>query len=205
VQMLQQLDMMGLTAEEFVGALEAAAQAANCRALLLIDAVNEGSGRNLWPSHLAAFLAPLERSPWIGVLLSVRSSYEQIVVPENVRSRSVSIVHEGFAEHEYDATKTFFVHYNLELPSTPLLAPEFQNPLFLKTLCQGLNASGQRRLPRGFQGLSFVFKLYLGAINERLATVLGFNPKSSLVIARALIRCGSARVIGRALVGATKS
>ena len=180
-QMLQHLDMRGLTADEFVGALEAAAQAANCRALLLIDAVNEGSGRNLWSAHLAAFLAPLERSPWIGVLLSVRSSYEKIIVPENVRSRAVSIVHRGFAEHEYDATKTFFVHYKLELPSTPLLAPEFQNPLFLKTLCQGLNASGQRRLPRGFQGLSFVFELYLGAINKRLVTVLGFNPKSSLV------------------------
>jgi hypothetical protein len=182
VQMLQQLDMMGLTAEEFVGALEAAAQAANCRALLLIDAVNEGSGRKLWPSHLAAFLAPFERSPWIGVLLSVRSSYEQIIVPENVRSRSVSVVHRGFEEHEYDATKTFFVHYNLELPSTPLLAPEFQNPLFLKTLCQGLSGSGQRRLPRGFQGISFVFELHLGAINNRLATILDFNPKSALVM-----------------------
>jgi hypothetical protein len=180
-QVLQQLDMTGLTAEEFVGALEAAAQASNCRALLLIDAVNEGSGRNLWPSHLAAFLAPLEKSPWIGVLLSVRSSYEEIIVPENVRSHAVPVVHRGFAEHEYDATKTFFVHYTLELPSTPLLAPEFQNPLFLKTLCQGLSASGQRRLPRGFQGLSFVFELYLSAINKRLATVLGFNPKSSLV------------------------
>ncbi len=180
-QALQQLDLPGLSAEEFVGALEAAAQAADCRALVLIDAVNEGSGRLIWPSHLAAFLAHLERSPWIGVLLSIRSSYEEIIVPEEVRARAVPVTHQGFAEHEYDATRTFFVHYGLELPSTPLLAPEFRNPLFLKTLCAGLNAKGERRLPRGFQGVTAVFDLYLGAINDRLASALGFNPKDSLV------------------------
>jgi hypothetical protein len=180
-QAIQQLDLPGLAAEEFVGALEAAAQAAGCRALVLIDALNEGSGRLIWPSHLAAFLAHLERSPWIGVLLSVRSSYEEIVVPEDVRARAVPVTHDGFAAHEYDATRTFFVRYGLELPSTPLLAPEFRNPLFLKTLCHGLNTKGERRLPRGFHGITAVFDLYLSAINDRLASALGFNPRDALV------------------------
>jgi hypothetical protein len=101
------------------------------------------------------------------VLLSVRSSYEEIVVPEDVRARAVPLTHDGFAEHEYDATRTFFVHYGLELPSTPLLAPEFRNPLFLKTVCRSLNAKGARRLPRGFQGITAVFDLYLTAVNDR--------------------------------------
>jgi hypothetical protein len=160
-QALQQLDLPGLSAEEFVGAVEVAAQAAGCRALVLTDAINEGSGRLIWPSHLAAFLAHLERSPWIGVLLSVRSSYEEMVVPEDVSARAVRVTHDGFAGHEYDATRTFFVHYGLELPSTPLLTPEFRNPLFLKILCRGLNTKGERRLPRGFHGITAVFDLYL--------------------------------------------
>jgi hypothetical protein len=195
-QALQQLDLPGLSAEEFVGALEAAAQAAGCRALVLIDAINEGSGRLIWPTHLAAFLAHLERSPWIGVLLSVRSSYEGIVVPEDVRARAVPVTHDGFAGHEYDATRTFFVHYGLELPSTPLLAPEFRNPLFLKTLCRGLSTKGERRLPRGFHGITAVFDSYLSAINDRLALALGFNPKDVLVrraleaLAKALVDFG---------------
>ena len=195
-QALQQLDLPGLSAEEFVGALEAAAQAAGCRALVLIDAINEGSGRLIWPSHLAAFLAHLERSPWIGVLLSVRSSYEEIVLPEDVRARAVPLTHHGFAEHEYDATRTFFVHYGLELPSTPLLTPEFRNPLFLKILCRGLNTKGERRLPRGFHGITAVVDLYLSAINDRLASTLGFNPKDALVrraleaFAKALVDVG---------------
>lgn len=180
-QVLQQLDLTTLSAEEFVGAIEMAAQVANCRALVLIDAINEGSGRLIWPSHLAAFLAHLERSPWIGVLLSVRTSYEESLIPEEVRTRAVVVTHEGFTEHEYDATRTFFAHYGLELPSTPLLSPEFRNPFFLKTLCLGLNAKGEHRLPRGFHGVTAIFDLYLSAVNDRLASTIGFNNKNHLV------------------------
>ncbi len=180
-QALQQLDLAHLSAEEFVGALEAAAQAAGSRALLVIDAINEGAGRAVWPSHLAAFLAHLERSPWIGVVLAIRSSYEEVIVPGDVRTRAAAVTHQGFIENEYDATKTFFVHYGLEFPSTPLLAPEFRNPLFLKTLCRGLNAKGERRLPRGFQGITAVFDMYLSTINERLAPSLGFDARTPLV------------------------
>ena len=180
-QALKQLDLSSLSAEEFVGALEAAAQAAGSRALVMIDALNEGAGRKIWPSHLAAFLAPLENSPWIGVVLAVRSSFEEVILPADVRSRAAIVTHPGFLGHEYDATKMFFVYYDLELPSTPLLAPEFQNPLFLKTLCLGLHAKRERRLPRGFQGISAVFDLYLDAVNERLASSLDFDSRTPLV------------------------
>ena len=147
----------------------------------MIDAINEGAGRNIWPCHLAAFLAHLERSPWIGVVLAVRSSFDEIIFPTDVRSRAAVVTHSGFSGHEYHATKTFFLHYGLELPSTPLLAPEFQNPLFLKTLCLGLNAKGERRLPRGFQGITAVFDLYLSAVNEQLASSLDFDSRTPLV------------------------
>jgi hypothetical protein len=181
-QILQQLDLPGVTAEEFVGALESAAQFANCRALLIIDAINEGSGRLIWPNHLAAFLAYFERSPWISVILSVRSSYDEIIIPEAVRKSAYSLIHNGFADHEYDATRTFFNYYGIEFPSTPLLTPEFRNPLFLKTICRGINLTGDRRIPRGFQGITSIFNIYLNAINNYLAEVLSFNPKHQLVI-----------------------
>ena len=180
-QALQQLDLRELSAEKFVGAFEAAAQAAGSKALLMIDALNEGNGRNIWPSHLAAFLAQLERSPWIGVVLAIRSTYEELIIPEEVRTRAISVTHHGFMGHEYDATKTFFVHFGLELPSTPLLAPEFRSPLFLKTLCQGLNGKGEHRLPRGFHGITAVFNLYLTSINKRLASNLDFNERTPRV------------------------
>ena len=197
-QALQQLDLRNLSAEEFVGALEAAAQAAGCRALVMIDALNEAAGRRIWPTHLSAFLAYFERSPWIGVVLAVRSSFEEVIIPEEVRNRAVPVRHQGFVEHEYDAAKIFFTYYGLELPSTPLLSPEFRNPLFLKTLCRGLQARGERRLPRGFHGITATFELFLSAINDRLARELDFNPKSPLVcralneFAKALVTTGNA-------------
>ena len=181
LQVMQHLDLAGLSAEEFTGALEAAAQASGERALIVIDAINEGTGRTIWPSHLAAFLAQVARSPWLGVVLSVRTSYEDAIVPTEVRDRALLVTHYGFREHEYDATKTFFVHFGLDLPSTPLLAPEFQNPLFLKTLCCGLRDQGHRRLPRGFHGISAVFNLYLDAVNARLAQQLGYDARKPLV------------------------
>lgn len=186
-QVLQQLDLAGSSAGEFIGALESVAQAAGCRALVMIDAINEGSGRLIWPAHLAAFLTLLEKSSWIGVVLSIRSSYENIVIPKEVQDHAFCITHQGFADHEYDATRTFFIYYGLELPSTPLLVPEFSNPLFLKTLCKGLQAKGERRLPRGFHGITVVFDLYLNAINEKLAAKIGFDPRE-LFVRKALER-----------------
>ncbi len=181
IQILQQLDLPDVSVEEFVGALESAAQTAGCRALLIIDALNEGQGRVIWPAHLAAFLVALEKSPWIGVLLSVRSTYEDVVISENIRKQAVSVTHDGFANHEYDAARTFFSYYGLEFPSTPILQPEFQNPLLLKTLCLGLQARGKRRLPRGFHGITSTLDLYLETVNKRLAKSLDFDLKDQLV------------------------
>ena len=179
-QALQQLDLVNLSAEEFVGGLESATQAAGVRALVLIDAINEGKGPQIWPTHLATFFAHLDRSPWVGVVLSIRSSYDDMV-PEDLRERAVVVTHHGFGNQQYNAARTFFKHYGLELPSAPLLAPEFQNPLFLKTLCSGLQRKGIRRLPRGFHGITAMFDLYISAINDQLSSSLDFHPRKSLV------------------------
>ena len=150
-------------------------------ALLIVDALNEGEGRAIWPAHLAAFLQVLTKSPWIGVVLSVRSEYEETLLPEQVGEQAVVVDHRGFEECEYDATKAFFEYYELEFPATPILQPEFSNPLFLKTLCHGLKEIGERRLPRGFHGITAVFDLYFDAVNRRLARSLNFNPRDRLV------------------------
>ena len=182
-QLLRLLDLREISAEEFVGALEAAAQLSGCRALVIIDALNEGNGRKIWGTHLSAFLERVKKSSWIGVILSVRSSYEEDVIPENVREQAVHITHPGFTDHEYDAVKAFFTNYNLEFPSAPILQPEFRNPLFLKTICKGLHDSGEHRMPKGFHGITAAFDLHLKAINARLAKreALDYDPKNNLV------------------------
>jgi len=179
-QTLQQLDLARFSAEEFIGALESAAQVSNSRALVMIDALNEGAGRSIWPNHMSAFLELAARSPWISVVVSVRTSYEALTLPATVSETATRVHHSGFADHEYDASKTFFQHYGIELPSTPLLAPEYRSPLFLKTMCVGLRDEGHTRLPRGFHGISQVFRLYTNAVNRKLSTSLDFDPRTQL-------------------------
>ena len=180
VQATDSLDMSGISAAEFVGALECSAQAAGVRALVLIDALNEGKGLSMWPAHLPAFLAHFAKSDWIGVVLSIRSSYDRLI-PEEVLSRAVVATHQGFGERSYEATRTFFVHYGLELPSTPLIAPEFSNPLFLKTLCQGLLGQGETRLRQDIHGATKIFDLYISSIQNRIAPRLGLSPREETV------------------------
>ena len=189
-QALQHVDMGSSSAEQFLGALESAAQTADAQALLIIDAINEGEGSAIWPDHLAAFLERVERSPWISVVMSVRSSYVDVVVPEDVKAAAVVVEHHGFSSNTYDAVRTYFDYYDIELPSAPILHPEYDNPLFLKVLCEGLRDSGVRRLPRGSQGITRVFERYLHGLNERIAKDLDFNPADNKALQALMLIAG---------------
>ena len=180
-QILQHFGIQDANTEMLIGAFEAAAQAANQRALVMIDALNESEGRRMWPDHLPAFLARVQRSPWIAVLLSVRSTYEKVVIPTEVREQAEVRTHIGFDGKEYDAAKAFFSYYGIEFPSTPILRPEFRNPLLLKLICKGLKEKGETRLPRGFHGITEAFDFYLDSVNERLAISLDYHVNDQLV------------------------
>ena len=181
-QARDQLDLGDLTMEQFVGALEAAAQATECRALFMIDAINEGEGNRIWPAHLADFLAKLSASPWIGVVLSVRTTHIDHTVPPEVRESAYEVTQRGFADNTYAAVRRFCEHYGLDFPTTPLLQPEFDNPLFLKTLCQGLQDSGRRTIPVGSEGIIKVFDRYLATIDKNLTKQLDYDPQGAVVV-----------------------
>ncbi|MYI36467.1 MAG: NACHT domain-containing protein, partial [Acidimicrobiaceae bacterium] len=180
-QALAQLDLANSSADEFIGALEAAAQAADSRALFIIDAINEGEGDVIWPAHLSPLLEQLRRSPWIATVLSVRTPYLERVVPAEVFQSAHVLEHHGFAESTYAAVRRYCEQFDLEFPTTPLLRPEFDNPLFLKTMCEGLRSTGQRRFPVGSEGITRIFDRYLDGINTRLADQLDLDPQARTV------------------------
>jgi hypothetical protein len=182
----QIIGLLGLscTKEELLGALEAAAIARNSKALIFIDALNEGEGKKLWKKHFSGMLATLSRFPRLGLAVSVRTPYEDIVIPKELDiKRLVREKHYGFANHEYQATRTFFNHFRIKRPSVPLLNPEFQNPLFLKLFCVGLHNRGLTEVPSGFHGITTVFQFLIDSVNEKLGTeeYLNFDEKSQLV------------------------
>ncbi len=181
---MQIIRMLELTCskDEFLGALEAAAQAGGARALIMIDALNEGEGKQLWHRSIAGMLKLLERNPWIGLAVSVRSSYESSVIPsELVPGRLIRVEHTGFSGHELEATTTFFDFYKIKAPSVPLLSPEFQNPLFLKLFCKGLENQDLNEIPRGLQGITAIFDFFIESANSKLSKILDYDPASDPV------------------------
>ena len=82
-QILQQLDLPDCRVAEFLGALDAAAEAAGSRAVVAIDALNERHGLQLWRDRLAGFLKGFEAFPRVSVILTLRSTYEaHLPVPQ---------------------------------------------------------------------------------------------------------------------------
>jgi len=184
-QIINQLRLSCQNRNEFLGALEAAAQARNSKAIIIIDALNEGEGKTLWKKHLAGMLAVLARYPRLAIAISVRSSYEQTVIPERlVQDKLVRVDHYGFAQHEYEATRTFFDFFGIERPSIPILTPEFQNPLFLKIFCKGLKKRGLTRVPTGLHGITAIFQFFIESVNKKLAQpeYLDFDEKQHFVL-----------------------
>ncbi len=183
-QVARSLGLPGdLDRDSLLGALEAAAQAWGRRFLLVIDAINEGDGRRLWATHLPAILAHIRRSPWVGIVLSVRTDFEGSCVSPTLHEHLVRVVHQGFAGVEFEATQRFFEHYEITAPSMPLLLPEYRNPLFLKVLCESLQARGLHCIPAGLSGITQVLRFWMDAIDSKLARedAMDLDPKGRIV------------------------
>ncbi|MBL0741079.1 hypothetical protein [Chryseolinea lacunae] len=170
----------------FLGALNAKGQAKQSRIIIFIDAINEGEGRVVWPNRLSPFIESIKEYSWIGLVLSVRTSFVPLIASrEDLDDHIITRVeHHGFKGLEHQAAATFFDHYSIELPDTPILNPEFQNPLFLKLFCESLKKRGLRKIPEGYEGLTSIFQGFLESVDKRLAqpSALFYDEQKKLVI-----------------------
>jgi hypothetical protein len=158
------------TKEELLSTLNDIGRQIGSRVLILVDALNEGDGKAIWPNELAGFISEVGRYPFIGLVLTVRSVYWDAVVPRPVQAdpKITKITHEGFRGNEYAALKLFCAYYGLQQPNFPILAPEYGNPLFLQLVCEGVQASPDKKFPQGFQGISRLFGFYIQSVNRKL-------------------------------------
>lgn len=141
------------------------------RVLLMIDALNEGNQATLWKERLPGLIKSLEVYPAIGLVVSVRDTYFEDVIPERPEtSCSATIIeHKGFKGLEYEAVRQFCIAYELNLPNVPILTPEFCNPLFLKIVCDTLEISGEKDFPKGFNGVSALFNQYFKNLDQKFS------------------------------------
>lgn len=178
----QSLDLHQFSNNQVLGAIDAAGEAANCRALIVIDAINEGPRRDQWRDFIRGFLSDISRFENISLLISCRSTYCRYMLPDSVDDNClVQIHHQGFQGFEHRAAEKYLSAQGISKPSTPILAPEFSNPLFLKTCCKALRSSGQRSFPKGLSGLTQLFEFYLESVENTIAVRKQYSPAEKIV------------------------
>lgn len=165
--------------DELLTALNEAGKDKNSRALIMIDAINEGAGKGLWRKYVEQLLDDLKDYPYIGLALSVRNGFETSVLIEKQLGMFVTEEHFGFQYNEWEAVTRFFKAFKIKLPEIPVLTPEFQNPLFLKLFCQAFEKS--RRSIKGHAGATHIFEAYIKRLNNQLAKEVGFSKEQKIV------------------------
>lgn len=152
---------------ELLSELNSIGKQIGSRVLILIDAINEGGGFDLWYTRIGSFINEFLNYPYIGLTLSIRSTYIDYVIPAYVlKNPKISILdHEGFKGNEYAALKLFCEFHGLKQPHFPIMTPEFSKPLFLKMISEAIKETEEKTFPQGFQGISAIFQLYIKSLN----------------------------------------
>ncbi|MFV8245981.1 NACHT domain-containing protein [Mycolicibacterium peregrinum] len=167
--------------DEVLALLNAAGEASGHLALLMLDALNEGTNAERWIDELPALAAAVDRYPNVGLVVSCRTEFVGPVVGNATRFPQVE--HYGFAEATSDAIDRYTSEYNLERLTFPTLNPEFENPLFLKLACEALATLGEDRFILGTAGLATVCNAFMDTVNKRLSapTRCDYDETSNLV------------------------
>ncbi|MEZ0169498.1 hypothetical protein [Microvirga sp. TS319] len=166
-QVIRELDLpVHVQAKTFLGALDAAAQAAGARALILIDALNERNGSDIWPSRLAGLFHDARAFPHVAIVVSCRTTYLNTVIPDSLPAEELPRVeHRGFDASD---ARAYLMMRSVVLPSQPYPAEEFRNPLFLKSCCDSFEKQGLQAFPRGMSGVTAIFDLYAAAVTQAI-------------------------------------
>lgn len=165
---------------EFFDTLEKIAVSQQSRLLICIDALNEGIGVEFWKNSLAGIVEFLKNHPHIGLVVSVRTQYEEGLFEgqDTLRSKMRRIVHTGFSTVAYTAMHRYFSSFGISTDSIMFPTTEFSNPLFLRLFCVSHRNSHIR-----LEDLSLpaVYRQYIDFEEERVAQKCGYHKSYKLV------------------------
>lgn len=190
---LKRLEIADWSFHDALSALNLAAEAADTRAMLVIDALNEGRGTDVWRRHLLSFIHEVNEHDRIILVLSCREEYLDYVIPpemiadphpypgHNGKSavdcstlgKLVRVSVYGFqtTEEREAALQKFMDDKGIVRPTVPVLDTEFFNPLFMSSVCRSMAQAGIRVFPRGvFDGARKAFEFVLKTKAKALGT-----------------------------------
>lgn len=194
-QISQVLDAPGKSKAEILGALDAAACASRRRGVLILDALNEGPLRNTWNRELEVFASDILKFPNLAFIVSCRDVFAPHVINHRMLKRFPVVEIRGFEtlDEQESAALTYLDRRGIARPPVPWLAPEFVNPLFLRSCCLALSAAGLKEIPTGLIGTKQLLAFYVDAVANNLGTawdrtssIAGSCKKTLLQVARSM-------------------
>ena len=159
---------LNISIEQFLGALNSAAELVNSRAIIIIDALNETDNKTIWKNNIRGMMELLNDYPQIGLILSVRSEFKDMIIPDKlIPEKMICIQHNGF-DNVYNAIRNYFKHYKIPDNEVPILLPEFYNPQFLNLYCKSYK---NNKLPNGDKiSIVNIYDNFLNYIDDKLAS-----------------------------------
>lgn len=177
------------SADDLLAALDQEGMLAGCPALLCIDALNESEHRRLWQSHLIQFAERVSRYPRVKLLVSCRSDFSRITLPEAVRQGSVTswpfVQHYGYGTEVIEAIEVYFTEFGVRAPYFPPALAEFKNPLFLRVFSEAF--AGQD-LPTGPLGLHQVMRARIDRLGAQIYKEINCDPEDTRAALKAIAR-----------------
>ena len=179
ITFMDELDLRIFNFDNLLDALECKAQIQKSRVLILIDALNEGNGIDLWNNYLSSLLKSISKREWIGCALSIRKEYvDDLEIHEDINEMVSKVTLDGFKYNTQEAILEYFDYYTLPLNNNQLFHHEFYNPLFLKLYCETISND---RTIKDLSGLVNLFDAYLKSINKKLSAIYKYPKDINLV------------------------
>ncbi|MCO1339159.1 hypothetical protein BJH93_09685 [Kocuria polaris] len=168
-----------LTTEETIALLDQSARAAGAPTLLVIDALNDTRPRSMWRDNLDRLISIVTRHPHIRLLLTARTHYVNQVLPPGMSIPRFE--HTGFEGVEFEAVSEYAAFYGLEPPTSPPIHGEFDNPLYLRLVCEALQSDGRLSLDQANMGLGELTRMVLDHANETASSRIDASVSDQIV------------------------
>ncbi|WP_340539961.1 ATP-binding protein [Nocardioides sp. GXZ039] len=163
-----------LTGEDTIALLDECGRATGVPSLIVIDALNDTRPRSLWRDNLDRLITTAERYPNVRLLLTARTHYVGQVIPHSVTVPKFE--HTGFEGVEFEAVSEYAAFYGLEPPTSPPIHGEFDNPLYLRLVCEALKGAAKLSLDQAVMGLDELTTMVLDNANAVISDRIDAPP-----------------------------
>ncbi|MFD0690930.1 hypothetical protein [Actinomadura fibrosa] len=168
-----------LTSEEAIALLDESARVAGVPALLVIDALNDTRPRSMWRDNLDRLITTVGRYSNVRLLLTARTHYVGQVLPPGLTLAKFE--HTGFEGVEFEAVSEYAAFYGLEPPTSPPIHGEFDNPLYLRLVCEALKSNTRLSLDQATMGLGELTQMVLDNANDIVSDRIDASPSDRVV------------------------